>query len=91
MKTDVFPQNVHVTIDMVEDFIVSELYIELGERTTVCLLKLKNGMEVVGTANRQNTSKHNKEIGEKTARSHAINNAYGIIISFYNAVELFSK
>lgn len=91
MKKDVFPQNVHVTIDMVEDFIVSEMYIDLGERTTVCLLKLKNGMEVVGTAFRQNTSKHIKEIGEKSARTNAINQAYDIIISFHNAVEVFSK
>jgi hypothetical protein len=52
--------------------IISEESVKLGEKTTVVLLKLKNGFEVVGKSGCVDPANYNHEIGVGVARKRAI-------------------
>lgn len=70
-----------VTIDMVNDHIAKTEYFHIGKKTTICLLTLINGMEVVGFSHCQKVEDFNSEIGNKFAREHAIDKAFLIVIA----------
>lgn len=61
-----------VTIERIESLIVKEDYFNNG-KSTVCILTLKNGFEVIGTSGVVDKSKFDEEIGNKFAREQAIN------------------
>lgn len=77
-----------VTPEMVELFIVSEEYANMGERTTVCLLKLKNGIECVGSAVHQEAVTNDPVLGKKFAKEEAFYKAYTAVISHYTAKQM---
>src|SRR5690242_1589787 len=65
-----------VTIEDVNNFIVSESGCRLGLKTTAVVLTLKNGFEVVGTSGCVNPESYNQEIGEKYARQKAVDQVW---------------
>lgn len=60
-----------VTKEMVDDFIVKRLDYKLGEKTTVVLLQLKNGFEVIGQSGCIDPANYVHEIGVKYATERA--------------------
>lgn len=60
-----------ITPEYLETLIESESYSNTG-KTTVCILKLKNSFEVVGTSGIIDVSQFNEELGNKFAREIAI-------------------
>lgn len=52
---------------MIEDMIKGINYYILGQKTTVCLLTLHSGFEVVGTSACVDPKDFDKEIGERFA------------------------
>ncbi len=61
-----------VTQEMVEAAIAEQYDVRFGEKTTVVLLKLKNGFEVVGTSACVYGEAYDHEIGKKYARERAV-------------------
>lgn len=47
-------------------------FAKMGNSTTICLLILKNGIEVIGTSQLTDYSLYNKEIGENCAYENAL-------------------
>jgi hypothetical protein len=60
-----------ITIEGINSIINSESYFDTG-KTTVCILILQNGFEVVGTSAPVDKKNFNKELGEKYAKEVAI-------------------
>lgn len=60
----------------VEAAIVHEEDVKLGEKTTVVMLRLKNGFEVVGTSGCVDPANYDHEIGKKYARKRAIDKVW---------------
>lgn len=61
-----------VTLDHVNDVIVSEIYhLFPGTTVTVCLLHLRNGFTVLGESACVNPANFDPEIGKKLAREDA--------------------
>ena len=46
-------------------------YKKISKRTTICLLTLVNGFEVVGESSCASEEKYNKKIGEDVSRKNA--------------------
>jgi hypothetical protein len=61
-----------LTIEIIKSKIVAEEYRKMGSKTTVCLLTLKNGFEVIGTSACVDPSNFDMEIGKKIAYDNAI-------------------
>ena len=66
----------NVTPEDVKNSIKSEEYMFLGEKTTVCLLTLINGFEVVGSSAPVNPKLFNKETGKIYAKEKAIDQVW---------------
>lgn len=60
-----------ITLESIETIIAKEDYWNNG-KTTVCILTLDSGFEVVGTSGVVDKSNFNEEIGNKFAREKAI-------------------
>lgn len=60
------------TLNEIELLIANEQFITLGIKTTVCLMTLKNGFEIIGTSACVNPKDYNIEIGKKYAREKAM-------------------
>lgn len=60
--------------DVEERILVTE-YTKLGEKTTICLITLDNGFEIVGTSSCVNPDMYNKQLGEKYAYEQAVSKA----------------
>lgn len=65
-----------VTQEMADSAIVGEYDCKLGERTTVVLLTLRNGFEVVGTAACVDPAAYNHETGKRYARERAVSKVW---------------
>lgn len=78
-------EQLYVTPDMVQEFMESVEYFNLTDITTVCVIKLKNGMEAVGVAQRQSVNAGSREVGKTVANSHAFRSAYELTIAHYRA------
>jgi hypothetical protein len=65
-----------VTRDQVEATIAKTEYLKLGQKTTVALLTLVNGFEVVGFSSCVDPAKYNEEIGNKIARDRAFDEVW---------------
>lgn len=59
-------------IEQLSDVIDYIEFQKMGEKTTVCLIKLNNGFEVVGTSACVNPEDFSKEIGEEISCGEAI-------------------
>jgi hypothetical protein len=55
-----------------EKMIHQKEFAKMGNSTTICLLILKNGIEVVGFSQLLDYNLYNKEIGESTAYENAL-------------------
>lgn len=62
-----------------EKLIVSKEFSIMGKKTTVCLLVLKNGMEILGTSFLADYDNVNKSIGEYYAYEDALNHVKTIV------------
>ena len=60
------------TQEIIDASIAAELDYKLGEKTTVVLLQLVNGFEVVGTSACVDPANYDHEVGKKYARERAI-------------------
>lgn len=56
----------------IESAIVSEEYTKMGMKTTVCLLTLRNGFEIVGTSGCVDPLNFDEAIGRKFAKEQAV-------------------
>lgn len=61
-----------ITTEDIEKVILKENDAKLGEKTTVVVLTLKNGFEVVGTSACVDPTNYDHEIGKKYARQRAV-------------------
>lgn len=60
-----------VTPEHIENIIVNCEYKKISKRTTICLLTLVNGFEVVGESSCVSEEKYNKKMGEEVSRKNA--------------------
>ena len=60
-----------LTLDDVTGAIADKKFSKLGEKTTVCLLTLRNGFEVTGTSSCVDPREYSQEIGERLAYEKA--------------------
>lgn len=59
-------------IDNISDLILEEEFFFVGKRTTVCLLTLKNGFEIVASSACLDPKNFNKETGKAISRELAL-------------------
>lgn len=57
---------------LAKDWIVTTEFQKMGTKTTICLIKLKNGFEIVGTSACVDPKDFNQELGKKFALERAI-------------------
>lgn len=57
---------------VLNDLIKDAKYMKIGQKTTICLITLDNGYEVVGSSACLDLSSYNFEIGKEFAREDAI-------------------
>lgn len=72
--------------NLMGEWVDSATYQKMGEKTTVCLLKLKNGFEIVGTSACVNPADYNREIGEHYALTDALSELDGYA-GFYRQMQ----
>lgn len=63
--------SIKITADNIEDVIIDEQYMQMGIKTVVCLLTLKNGFEIVGNGSCVDPENFDWELGKKVARNRA--------------------
>lgn len=68
-----------VTMEDVENSIASEEYLTVGKKTTVCLITMKNGYEVVGTSACVCAENYSEEVGKPYARERAIQQVWAAL------------
>lgn len=56
----------------IENVVQNEEYLRMGLKTTICLLTLKNGFEVIGTSACVDPASYNYDTGKVWARKRAI-------------------
>jgi len=64
-------QEVKLTEIDIEGLIESETYMKVGLKTTVCLITLKNGFEVIGTSACVDPAAYSEDIGKRLSREKA--------------------
>lgn len=62
-----------LTLEEIQHTIKSVNYHHIGKKTTVCLITLKNGYEIVGTSGCVDPENYDAGIGEKIAYENAQN------------------
>lgn len=75
-----------VTQERVDSQIVKETTAKLAEKTTVVILTLKNGFEVVGTSACVDPANYDHEIGIKYARQRAMDKVWELEGYFLQAL-----
>ncbi len=65
-----------LTIEDIESSIVAEESFKLGQKTTVVLLTLKNGFEVIGKSGCVDPANYDHEIGTEFARQRALDEVW---------------
>lgn len=63
-------------LELKDKWVREEHYQKMGQKTTVCVLVLSNGFELVGTSAPVNPLFYERELGEKCALKHAITKLY---------------
>lgn len=69
-------QNATVTLEQVANLIKEERDYTVGEKTTVVVLILQNGFEVVGTSACVHADKYDHEVGKIYARKRAVDKVW---------------
>lgn len=69
-------ENMKVTKEQVEKFIIGELYYKLGTKITACVLILEDGFEVVGTAGVVDADSFDMDIGRIYAKEDAMDGVW---------------
>lgn len=62
-----------ITIEKILGLIDTEEYHRMGKKTTICLLTLENGFEVVGYSGCVDPANYDEIIGKKIAKDNAVN------------------
>jgi len=62
-----------ITAEDVEDQIADVQFTKMGKKTTICLITLKNGYEIIGTSGCVDSANYSQQIGEEVALSRARN------------------
>ena len=65
-----------LTPEDIEKAIVKEEYIKVGTKTTIAVLTLKNGFEVVGKSGCVDPANYDHKIGSKVAREKAVDQVW---------------
>lgn len=65
-------QKTSCTIEDIEAAIATEESLKIGKKTTVVLLTLQNGFEIVGLSSCVDPKNYDQVIGEKLARQRAL-------------------
>lgn len=65
-----------LTPEYIEDCIESEEVLTIGKKTTVVLLTLKSGFEVIGTSACVDPSQYDVEVGKSFARKRALDKVW---------------
>lgn len=65
-----------ITIQDLELEIQTIEYMRIGQKTTVCLITMANGFEVVGTSACVDPNEYNAEIGERLAKDKALDKVW---------------
>lgn len=68
----------HVSPDDLVALLESEEFIKVGKKMTVCLLTLKNGHEIIGTAGCVDPANFDLEVGSRIARDDAIDQLWAL-------------
>lgn len=66
-------------MNQIESLIAKEEYTTLGVNTTACVLTLKSGFEIVGTAACVKPEEYDLEIGKKCSRERAITKLWEVV------------
>lgn len=61
-----------LTQEIIESKIKKEFFLRVGAKTTVCLLTLENGYEVMGTSAPVDPKNYNFDMGCKLAKEKAV-------------------
>ncbi len=61
-----------ITQDHIDSLVASEKFERIGPKTTLCLLTLVNGFEIVGTSGVVNPDNYDATIGNSIAKENAI-------------------
>lgn len=72
------PMKNKISYEDVEAVIVSEEYSKLGSKTTICLLTLKNGYELIGMSACVDPAEFDMEAGKKFARAKAVEQIWAL-------------
>jgi len=70
-------QEFRVTEKDVEAAIIAEQFLKIGSKTTICLLILNTGYEVIGTSSVIDPENFDFAIGKKFARERAVDQVWG--------------
>ena len=68
--------NKQLTKEMILAQIHKDEYKQMGRKTTICLLTMKNGFEVIGTSACVNPETFDAELGRKYAFEEALDRAW---------------
>ena len=60
-----------VTNDIIDGLIQTVDYMKVGEKTTICLITLRNGFEIIGHAGCVTKEHYDKDIGESLSYARA--------------------
>lgn len=58
--------------EYLEQYIIKKEFVRIGQKTTICLLTIYNGFEIVGYSTCLDKTKFNKELGELKAYENAL-------------------
>lgn len=65
-----------LTEEVLKSKIIGEQYMRMGQKTTICVLTMANGFEVVGQSACVDPANFNYELGKKYAYENAFNKLY---------------
>lgn len=65
-----------LTLEKIRELIDTEEYHKMGKKTTICLLTLENGFEVVGYSSCVDPSNFDEIIGRQIAKDNAVNKVW---------------
>ena len=70
-------QEFKVTEKDVEAAIIAEQFLKIGNKTTICLLILNTGYEVIGTSSVVDPNNFDFAVGKEFARERAVDQVWG--------------
>ena len=72
-----------ITLEHLESLIAKKEFFTAGVKTTVCLLTLKNGFEIIGTSACVNAKDYSQEIGARFALQRAFDKLWELEGYYY--------